>query len=345
MNTGSVARSRDSRRPVVTKARRKVRAILIAAAVTAACSGASPAAADDRYPTRPVRAVVPFAPGGAVDIVARLTAQRLGETLGQTVVVDNRAGAGGTVGTDIVAKARPDGYTLLIGSMGVAVNAVLYPKLPYDTLRDLAPITLLAEQPNIVVVHPAVAARSVRELVALASAKPRQITYGSGGAGSNSHFATVLFLMMAKVEMLHVPYKGLGPAITELVGGQVQMAIPNVSTALPHVKSGKLRLLAVTTKKRFSLFPDAPTVDESGVPGYESSGWYALWAPAGTPAPIVAKLNAHVTQALGAAAMKDQLRAQGLEAIPTSPAVFDRRLRVEIDQWAKVVKATGATPE
>ena len=297
------------------------------------------------YPSRPIRVVVPFAPGGAVDIVARMVSLRLGEALHQTVVVDNRAGAGGTLGTDIVAKAPPDGYTLLIGSMGVAVNAVLYPKLPYDTLTDLAPITMLAEQPNIVVVHPSVPAKSVRDLITLAKAKPGQIAYGSGGVGSNSHFATVLFLMMADSEMLHVPYKGLGPAITELVGGQVQMAMSNVSTALPHVKSGKLRLLAVTTKKRFPLFPELPTVSESGVPGYESSGWYALWAPAGTPRDIVAKLNSEVTRILTSATMKEQLGAQGLEAIPTSPDAFAKQLRVEMAKWAKVVNATGAKPE
>ena len=307
--------------------------------------GIAGAAMADTYPNRPIRAVVPFAPGGAVDIVARMTAAKLGEALGQTVVVDNRAGAGGTLGTDIVAKARPDGYTVLIGSMGVAVNAVLYPKLPYDTLRDLAPVTMLAEQPNVVVVHPSVAAKSVRELIALAKAKPGQITYGSGGVGSNSHFATVLFLMMAHVDMLHVPYKGLGPAITELVGGQVQMAVSNVSTALPHVKSGRLRLIAVTTMKRFGLFPDTPTVAESGVPGYQSSGWYALWAPARTPREIVAKLTAETTRALASPAMQSELRAQGLEAIPTTPEAFTSRLRAEIAQWGKVVKATGATPE
>jgi tripartite-type tricarboxylate transporter receptor subunit TctC len=270
---------------------------------------------------------------------------RLSDALHQPVVVDNRGGAGGTIGTDIVAKAPPDAYTLLIGSMGVAVNAVLYPKLPYDTLKDLAPVTMLAEQPNIVVVHPSVAAKNIRELIALAKAKPGQITYASGGVGSNSHFATVLFLMMAKIDMLHVPYKGLGPAVAELVGGQVQMAIPNVSTALPHVRSGKLRLLAVTTNKRFGLFPDTPTVSESGVPGYESSGWYALWAPAGTPRPLVLKLNTEVTRMLASTAMKQQLAAQGLDPIPTSPEAFAKQLRVEIDKWGKVVKATGAKPE
>src|SRR6185503_5729164 len=196
---------------------------------------AAPLAAQP-YPTRPVRIVVPFAPGGAVDLVARTIAQRLTDAMGQTFVVDNRSGAGGTIGTDIVAKARADGYTLLVGSMGVAVNAVLYPRLPYDTVKDLAPVTMLGEQPNILVVHPAVAAKSVGDLVQLARAKPGQITYGSGGIGSNSHLATVLFVQKAKVDLLHVPYKGLGPAITELVGGQVQLAISNVSTALPHVK-------------------------------------------------------------------------------------------------------------
>jgi tripartite-type tricarboxylate transporter receptor subunit TctC len=297
------------------------------------------------YPLRPIRVVVPFAPGGAVDIVARMVSLRLSDALHQPVVVDNRSGAGGTIGTEIVAKAPADGYTLLIGSMGVAVNAVLYPKLPYDTLKDLAPVTMLAEQPNIIVVHPSVAAKSVRDLVQLAKAKPGQIAYGSGGVGSNSHFATVLFLMMAHIDMLHVPYKGLGPAITELVGGQVQMAISNVSTALPHVKSGKLRLLAVTTKKRFPLFPDTPTVTESGVPGYESSGWYGLWAPAGAPRAIVSKLNEDTTRILNSSAMKEQLGAQGLEPIPTSPEGFARALRIEIDKWGKVVKATGAKPE
>lgn len=302
-------------------------------------------ASAQEYPVRPLRAVVPFAPGGAVDIVARVIAQRLGTTLGQTVVVDNRAGAGGTIGTDIVAKARPDGYTLLIGSMGVAVNAVLYPKLPYDTLKDLAPVTLLAEQPNIIVVHPSVPATSLRDLIALARARPGQISYASGGVGSNSHLATVLFLMAAKVDMLHVPYKGLGPAVAELVGGQVQMAVSNVSTALSQVKAGKLRLLAVTTKKRFPLLPDAPTADESGVPGHESSGWYALWVPAATPPAIVAKLNTQVTQILGSASMKEQLGAQGLDAIPTTPEAFSRRLRMEIDQWGRVVRVAGAKPE
>ena len=298
-----------------------------------------------QYPSRPLRVVVPFAPGGAVDLVARTVAPKLSEAMGQPVVVDNRGGAGGTIGTDIVAKARPDGHTLLVASMGVAVNAVLYPKLPYDTLKDLAPVTTLSEQPNIVVVHPSLSASSVGELVALARARPGQISYASGGIGSNTHLATLLFLQMAKVEMLHVPYKGLGPAISDLVGGQVQLAVSNVSTALPHVKSGRLRLLAVTTARRFPLFPLTPTVDEAGVKGYESSGWYGMWGTAGTPSSVLAALNKIVTRILDTPAMKEQFGVQGLQPIPTSPEAFGKRLREEIRKWGPVVKASGAKPE
>lgn len=297
------------------------------------------------YPSRPIRVVVPFAPGGAVDLVARTLAPRLNEALGQPVVVDNRGGAGGTVGTDIVAKARPDGHTLLVASMGVAVNAVLYPKLPYDTLKDLAPVTTLGEQPNIVVVHPSLAARSVGELVALARSKPGEISYASGGVGSNTHLVTLLFLHMARVDMLHVPYKGLGPAIADLVGGQVQLAISNVSTAVPHVKSGRLRLLAVTSGKRFPLFPDTPTVDEAGVKGYESSGWYGLWVTAGTPKLVILRLNREATKILDSAAVTEQFDSQGLQSIPTSPEAFGKRLREEIRKWGVVVKASGVKPE
>ena len=298
-----------------------------------------------QYPSRPIRMVVPFAPGGAVDLVARVIAPKLNEALAQPVVVDNRGGAGGTVGTDIVAKARPDGHTLLVASMGVVVNAVLYPKLPYDTLKDLAPVTTLGEQPNIVVVHPALSARSIGELVALARSKPGQISYASGGVGSNTHLVTLLFLHMAKVDMLHVPYKGLGPAIADLVGGQVQLAISNVSTAVPHVKSGRLRLLAVTSGKRFPLFPDTPTVDEAGVRGYESSGWYGLWVTAGTPQPVIVRLNREATKILNSAAVKEQFDAQGLQSIPTSPEAFGKRLREEIRKWGVVVRASGVKPE
>jgi len=325
----------------VTSDGKNLRRIALAMFAVVVCGGA----VAQPYPSRPLRVVVPFAPGGAVDLVARTVAPKLSEALGQPVVVDNRGGAGGTIGTDIVAKARPDGHTLLVASMGVAVNAVLYPKLPYDTLKDLAPITSLGDQPNIVVVHPSLSAKSIGELVALAKTNPGQISYASGGIGSNTHLVTLLFLQMARVEMLHVPYKGLGPAIADLVGGQVQLAVSNVSTALPHVKSGRLRLLAVTSAKRLPLFPDTPTVSESGVPGYESSGWYGLWVTAGTPSSVLAALNKTVTKILDAPAIKEQFGVQGLQPIPTSPEAFGQRLREEIRKWGPVVKASGAKPE
>ena len=297
------------------------------------------------YPTKPIRLMVPFAPGGANDVVARIVAVKLSVALGQPVVVDNRGGAGGTIGADIVAKAPPDGHTLLIASMGLAVNAVLYPQLPYDTLKDLAPVTLVGEQPNIVVVHPSVSAKSMPELLALARAKPGQISYGSGSVGSTSHLVTLLFLQMAHIDMQHIPYKGLGPAMTDLLGGQVQLLISNVSTALPHVKAGRLRLLAVTTGKRFAMFPDTPTVIESGVANYESSGWYGMLVTGGTPQPILAKLHRETTAILRSAAIREQFGNQGLEPVPTSPEAFGKMLRADIAKWAKVIKASGAKPE
>ena len=298
-----------------------------------------------QYPSRAVRMVVPFAPGGANDVVARIVGVRLSEALGQPVVIDNRGGAGGTLGADIVAKAPPDGHTLLVASMGLAVNAVLYAKLPYDTLRDLAPVTMLGEQPNIVVVHPSLPAKSIGELLAYARARPGQLSYATGGVGSNSHLATLLFLLAAKLDMVHVPYKGLGPAITDLLGGQVQLAVSNVSTALVHVRAGKLRLLAVTTGKRFALFPETPTVVEAGIPGAQSSGWYGLLVTTGTPQAIVAKLHAQTTGILNSPALKDQFSVLGLEPVPTSPAEFRKVLQADIEKWRGAIKASGAQPE
>ena len=299
------------------------------------------AASAQQYPTKPIRLMVPFAPGGANDVVARIVAIRLGEALGQPVVVDNRGGAGGTIGADIVAKAPPDGHTLLIASMGLAVNAVLYPKLPYDTLKDLAPVTMVGEQPNIVVVHPAVAAKSMAELIALARAKPGQISYGSGGIGSTSHLVTVLFLQMAKLDMLHIPYKGLGPAMTELLGGQVQMLMSNVSTALPHVKAGKLRLLAVTTAKRFYMFPDTPTVIESGVPGYESSGWYGMLVTGGTPKPILEKLNKEMKAAVEDPQVKKGFETAGAETMWMPIDQVKQWHHAEIAKYRDIITKAG----
>ena len=321
-------------------------AIRIAVLFAAALGGAECAAADAQpYPVRPVRFVVPFAPGGANDLVARVVAQKLSDALGQPVVVDNRGGAGGTIGTDIVAKAPPDGHTLLIASVGMAVNEALYQKLPYDTLRDFAPVSLMGEQPNLLVVHPSVPVHTVGELLALARAKPGQISYGSGGVGSTSHLVTVLFLKMANIDMLHVPYKGLGPAVAALIGGQLQFAIANVSTAVAHVRANRLRMLAVTSGKRIAMFPDTPTVSESGVPGYETTGWYGLLVPAATPRAIIVRLNREIGKIMRSPALAEQFSVLGLEPSYSSPEAFGKKLRTEIDTWGKLIRATGAKPE
>ena len=297
------------------------------------------------YPVKPIRFIVPFPPGGGNDIVGRIVALKLNEALGQPVVVDNRGGAGGTIGADIVAKAPPDGHTLLIASMGLAVNAVLYSRLPYDTLKDLAPVTMVGEQPNIVVVHPSLPAKSIRELLALARAKPRQLNYGSGGVGTASHLATELLKLMAQVDMVHVPYKGLGPALTDLMGGQVQLIISTMASALPQVKAGKLRPLAVTTARRSAFFPEVATMNEAGVPGYEFNTWYGLLVPAATPKFIIDRLNREMGKLLQSAAIKEQFSVQGLEPAPSSPQEFGAYLKTEVGKWGKVIKASGARPD
>jgi tripartite-type tricarboxylate transporter receptor subunit TctC len=289
--------------------------------------------------------IVPFPPGGGNDIVARIVAQKLAENLNQPVVVDNRGGAGGIVGTDITAKSPADGHTLLINNISLAVNATLYSKLPYDTLADLAPVTLIGRQPNILVVHPAVAAQSMQELLALARAKPNQLNYGSGGVGTASHLATELLKLMAGVEMVHVPYKGLAPALTDLMGGQVQLIISTLASALPLVKSGKLRALAVTPARRSVFFPEVPTMGEAGVAGYEFSTWYGLLAPTGTPAPVIDKLNRGLRAIVESAAVRQQFGAQGLEASADSPREFRAYLEQEVEKWRRVIKASGAKPE
>lgn len=298
-----------------------------------------------QYPTRPVRLVVPFPPGGGVDLVGRIVALKLSEALGQSVVVDNRSGAGGTIATDIAAKAPSDGYTMLMSNISLAVNATLYSKLPYDTLKDLAPVALVGDQANILVVHPSVPAKSVRELLALVRSRPGQINYGSGGFGTSTYLATELLKLATRVEMVHVPYKGLGPALTDLVGGRVQLIISTMASAVPLVKTRKLRALAVTTIKRSSFFPEVPTMDEAGVSGYEFSTWYGLLVPAGTPKTIISRLNAVVGEILRSAAVKEQFGAQGLDPVFTSPENFAAHLKAEVDKWSKVIKATGARPQ
>ena len=302
-------------------------------------------AAADAYPSRPVRFIVPFPSGGGNDIVGRIVAAKLSEGLGQPVVIDNRGGAGGTLGTDITAKAPPDGYTILVNNISLAVNQTLFRKLPYDTLKNLAPVALVGRQPNIVVVHAAVPAKSMGELLALARAKPAQMNYGSGGVGTASHLATEMLKLMAQVELTHVPYKGLGPALTDLLGGRVDVIISTMASALPHVKAGKLRPLAVTTVRRSSFFPEVPTMNESGVQGYEFSTWYGLLVPAGTPKAIVDRLNAEIRKALDSTAVKEQFTAQGVEPSPSTPQEFGGYLKDEVVKWSRVVKASGVTQE
>jgi tripartite-type tricarboxylate transporter receptor subunit TctC len=302
-------------------------------------------AAQTPYPAKTIRMIVPFPPGGGNDIVGRMLAPHLAQGLGHPVVVDNRGGAGSTIGTDLAAKSPPDGHTLLINNIALAVNATLYPRLPYDTLRDLAPVTRIGWQPNVLVVHPSLPVKSVRELLALARSRPGQLIYGSGGIGSAGHLATELLRMMTRVEMVHVPYKGLGPALVDLAGGHVLILISTLASAAPHVKAGKMRALAVTTAKRSAVVPQVPTMSEAGVPGYEFSTWYGLFVAAATPRAIVDRLNGETARALAAPDLKEQFAAQGIEGTPTSVEAFGAYVRSEVAKWGKVVKQSGAKVE
>ena len=298
-----------------------------------------------QYPSKPVRIIVPTAPGGGADFVGRLLAHGLNQSLGQPVIVDNRGGGGTTIGVSLAAKSPPDGYTLLLQHNSLAFNATFYRKLPYDTLKDLAPVGLLGRQPNVLVVHPGVAAKSVRELLDMARVKPGGLNYGSGGIGTASHLATEMLELMASVDMTHVPYKGLGPALTDLLGGRVQLIISTMASALPYAKAGKLRPLAVTTAQRSVFFPEVPTMNEAGVKGYEFSTWYGVLAPARTPPAIVDRVNAVMRTALASPTLKEQFAAQGLETGGSTPQEFAAYLRSEVAKWGRVVKASGATPE
>jgi tripartite-type tricarboxylate transporter receptor subunit TctC len=309
---------------------------LVAVAILAAASHT--AAQTSSYPNRPVRLIVPVAPGGGTDIIARSLAQKLADAWGQTVVVDNRAGAGSTVGTALAVKAAPDGYTLVLVSIGLAFNESLYAKLPYDTLRDLAPITLVATQPNLLVINPAVPARTVAELVQLAKTKPGSLAYASGGAGSASHLSGELFRSMAGIAIVHVPYKGTAPALTDLVAGQVQLLITPMVQALPLVTGGRVRALAVTSVRRSNLMPNVPTLAEAGVPGYEFNTWYGILAPAGTPKPVVDRLQRDSVTALGAADLRERFSAGGLEPLTSTPEEFAAYLRAEIAKWGRIIR-------
>jgi tripartite-type tricarboxylate transporter receptor subunit TctC len=312
-----------------------------ALAVVTACMAA--VAFAQPYPNHAIRLVVPFPAGGTTDILARAAAQKLTEALGQSVVVDNRPGAGGNIGAELVAKAAPDGYTLLMGTVGThAINPSLYAKMPYDHVKDFVPIILVAGVPNVLVVNPSLPINSVADLIKLAKAKPGTINFASSGSGTSIHLSGELFKTMAGVDMTHVPYKGSAPALTDVMGGQVQIMFDNLPSSLALIKSGKLRAVAVTSLQRAPALPDVPTIAESGLPGFEASSWFGILAPAGTPAPIVAKINAEVNKWLQSPEAKEQLLAQGAAAAGGSPEQFVAHIRAETDKWAKVVKASGA---
>jgi tripartite-type tricarboxylate transporter receptor subunit TctC len=314
----------------------------LALAFACATSGVS-AAAD--YPSKPIRVIVGLAPGGATDIIARGVAQKLTEALGQSVVIDNRAGAGGNIGAALAAKSPPDGYTALIVSSTYSINPSLYRQMPFDPVKDLQPVTLIASSPFLLLVHPSLAVKSVKELIALAKAKPKQLNYGSGGVGNSGHLAAELFTSMAGIEFTHVPYKGAGPALIEAVGGHVQLIFSSIVSGMPFARNGKLNALAITTLKRSSAMPELPTVSESGLHGYDFSSWYGLLVPAGTSAAIIARLNEATVKALKAADLKERLATEGCEPVGSSPQQFAAHLNTEMTRWAKVVKASGMRAE
>ena len=298
---------------------------------------ASTAIAADAYPQHAIRLIVPYPPGGAGDIVGRQLSVRLGESLGQQIVIDNRGGGAQLIATEIAAKAPPDGYTLFLSSATHGINPGLQKKLPYDTLRDFAPITLVTSSPLVFVAHPALGVAGIRELVAAAKAQPGRINYASSGPGTGGHLAVELLSWMAGITLTHVPYKGAGPALVDLIGGQVQIMCTSPLPAMPHVKSGKLRALAMTGAKRSRSAPEIPTIAEAGYKGYEASLWYALLAPAGTPRPIIARLHAEAAKIIRSPAMAEQLLAQGAEPEGNSPQELDAFLRAEIDRWTKLI--------
>jgi tripartite-type tricarboxylate transporter receptor subunit TctC len=302
-------------------------------------------AAHAEFPEKTIRIVVPYPPGGFNDTLGRIVAQKLGEAWGQSTVVENRPGGGTLIGTESVAKAPPDGHTLLVVAFPFAVNPSLYAKLPYDTVKDFAPLLLAGQTPNLLVVNPEVPIHSVKELIAAAKAKPGSLSYGSTGSGSSNHLSMELFRTMTGVELVHVPYKGSAPMVTDLLGGHVQVAFDNTPNVLPQVKAGKLRALAITSATRSAMVPDVPTVSEAGVPGYEVGVWFGIVAPAGTPPAVLGKLNAELNRMLAMPDVKQKFADQGVEPVGGPPERFAEHLKAQIEKWTKVVKESGAKVE
>ncbi len=311
-------------------------------AVPAPVSVAAPA---QSYPSKPIRIVVPQSPGGTTDFTARVVAPRLSERIGQPVVVDNRAGAGSLVGTDLVAKAVPDGYTLLVAASALTIIPSMYRKVPFDPVRDFSPVTTLSWYPNLVVVHPSLPVNSIKELIALAKAKPGTLNYASGGTGTGTQLGALLFGSMAGISLVHVPYKGGGPAMTALLGGEVQLYFAPMPSALPLVKAGRLKALAVTSRKRSPVAPELPSMAEAGLQDYDESTWNGVFAPARTPASIIGKLNGELEAILKTPTMRERLASEGAEPAWTRPEEFAGMIRREVAKWARVISRAGIQPE
>jgi tripartite-type tricarboxylate transporter receptor subunit TctC len=311
--------------------------------VCGVCSAESALA--QSYPVRPIRLVVASSPGGSSDVLARLVAPKLGEALGQQVVVENRAGASGIIGVEVVAKSAPDGYTLILTQTSLAINPAMFAKVPYDALRDLAPITEMVTTGSLLVVHRSVPAHTVRDLIALAKSKPGQLVIGSSGSGTQPHLAAELFKMLAKVDMPQVLFKGAGHAVISLITGEVAVQFPNPPTVIEHIKSGKVRALGVTTAKRMRSMPDVPTIAEAALPGYEAAQWFGILARAGTPRPVIERLNQETNRILNLPEMKDRLFNIGMDVRGTTPEEFAQRVASETKKWAIVIKNAGLKPE
>jgi tripartite-type tricarboxylate transporter receptor subunit TctC len=329
-----------------------LRSILIMALAWAVISGeglvyAQPAASKSGqgYPDKPIRWVLPYAPGGATEIIARIVAQKLSENLGQQIVIDNRGGGASIVGTEMVARAVPDGYTMLFGTFGFAFTPSLHKDLPYHPVRDFAPVSLIGNGLLTLVVHPSLPVNSVKELIAMARDKPRQINYGSTGGGSSSSLGALLFRSMTGVQMTEITYKGAGPSTAALLGGEVNLIFSSILPALPHIKSGKIRALGVSSSKRSSVLPNIPTIAEAGVPGYELVSWYGILLPGRTPQPVISKLHQHTLLAVNSAEVQEKLAAQGVEPATSTPSELARYISTEIAKWAKLIKETGARHE
>lgn len=313
---------------------------LVIAFLLALFAGA--AAAQGNYPAKPIRLIVGYTPGGATDIVARLLATKLQEALGQTVIVENKPGAGSNIASELVAKSAPDGYTLLVGSIANATNMVVYKNLGYDTLRDFVPVTQLMSAPSVLAVHPSFPAKNLQELIALAKRDPGKYAFASSGSGGSPHLAGEMLKLRAGIDLIHVPYKGAAPALSDLLGGQVQMAFQTALSAVPHLQSGQLRAVAVAANKRLAQLPNVPTMAEAGLPDFEVSSWNGLFAPAKTAPEIIARLHAEAVKALAAPDLREKLNAQGAEAAGSTPEEFRAYIRAEIEKWGKVVRASGA---